>query len=105
MAISVPATGDGTSASTLSVEISSRASSFSILSPTDLSHLETVPSVIDSPIWGITTSAACSLFVGGCSLVGTAGGAAATTDSSTITSATGSGATATSTGVGVSTTG
>src|SRR5215203_4977785 len=53
---SLPAAGEGTSASTLSVEISSSGSSFSIVSPTALSHFETVPSVIDSPICGMTIS-------------------------------------------------
>src|SRR5208283_1056137 len=52
----VPAAGDGISASTLSVEISKSGSSRSTLSPTFLSHLVMVPSVIDSPICGITTS-------------------------------------------------
>src|SRR5207248_3148988 len=52
----MPAPGLGTSASTLSVEISSNSSSFSTRSPTCFNHLETVPSVIDSPICGITTS-------------------------------------------------
>ena len=53
---SVPAAGDGISASTLSVEISNSGSSRWTVSPTFLSHLVSVPSVIDSPIWGITTS-------------------------------------------------
>src|ERR1019366_2729937 len=52
----VPAAGDGISASTLSVEISNSGSSRSTVSPTFFSHLVSVPSVIDSPIWGITTS-------------------------------------------------
>src|SRR5947207_8996936 len=56
MASRTPAPGLGTSASTLSVEISRIGSSFSTRSPAFFSHLETVPSVIDSPIWGITTS-------------------------------------------------
>ncbi len=54
--VSVPAAGDGISASTLSVEISNSGSSRWTVSPTFLSHLVRVPSVIDSPIWGITTS-------------------------------------------------
>src|SRR5262249_60118295 len=54
----VPADGEGMTVSTLSVEISSRGSSRSTFSPTFLSHLVTVPSAIDSPIWGMTTSVA-----------------------------------------------
>ena len=54
--IRTPAEGDGISASTLSVEISSMGSSRATDSPTCLSHFETVPSAIDSPIWGIGTS-------------------------------------------------
>ena len=53
---STPATGDGISASTLSVEISNSGSSRLTSSPTFLSHLLTVPSAIDSPIWGMRTS-------------------------------------------------
>src|SRR6185312_4570240 len=53
---SVPATGEGISASTLSVEISKSGSSRWTVSPGFLSHLVMVPSVMDSPIWGITTS-------------------------------------------------
>ena len=53
---STPADGDGISASTLSVEISNSGSSRSTRSPTFLIHRTMVPSAIDSPIWGITTS-------------------------------------------------
>ena len=42
--------GEGTSASTLSVEISTRGSSASTESPSCLCHSRTVPSVTDSPI-------------------------------------------------------
>ena len=52
---SVPATGDGISASTLSVEISKIGSSRLTGSPTFLSHLVMVPSAMDSPIWGMMT--------------------------------------------------
>ncbi len=52
----VPADGAGISASTLSVEISRMGSSRSTASPTCLSHFETVPSAMDSPIWGMGTS-------------------------------------------------
>ena len=48
--------GAGISASTLSVEISKIGSSRLTASPTFFSHLESVPSAIDSPIWGMTTS-------------------------------------------------
>src|SRR5258707_15522171 len=51
-----PAAGDGISASTLSVEISNSGSSRSTLSPTFLIQRTIVPSAIDSPICGITTS-------------------------------------------------
>ena len=53
---STPAEGDGISASTLSVEISKSGSSRSTRSPTFLIQRTMVPSAIDSPIWGITTS-------------------------------------------------
>ena len=56
ISVSLPATGDGISASTLSVEISKMGSSRWTVSPTFLSHLVIVPSVMDSPIWGIRTS-------------------------------------------------
>jgi hypothetical protein len=55
---SVPAAGLGISASTLSVEISNSGWSRSTRSPTLTSHLVIVPSAIDSPICGITTSVA-----------------------------------------------
>src|SRR5690606_37965836 len=50
-----PATGDGTSVSTLSVETSSKGSSTSILSPTFFNQRVTVPSVTLSPSAGSTT--------------------------------------------------
>ena len=56
ISLSTPATGEGISASTLSVEISNSGSSFSTGSPAFLSHLVMVPSKIDSPIWGMITS-------------------------------------------------
>ena len=52
----VPLAGAGTSASTLSVEISTRVSSSAIVSPSCLCHSRMVPSVTDSPIAGMTTS-------------------------------------------------
>ena len=51
-----PDVGDGISASTLSVEISKIGSSRFTASPTFFSQRDIVPSAIDSPIWGITTS-------------------------------------------------
>ena len=61
---STPATGDGISVSTLSVEISNRGSSRPTVSPGFFSHLVSVPSTILSPIWGITTSIIRSPFAG-----------------------------------------
>ena len=49
----IPDFGDGISVSTLSVDISTIGSSIFTNSPTFLSHLVTVPSVIDSPSSGI----------------------------------------------------
>ncbi len=54
-----PATGEGTSASTLSVDTSSSASSTATRSPTCLHHRKTVPSVTVSPSCGIVMSTAC----------------------------------------------
>ena len=51
----VPATGEGISVSTLSVETSSSGSSTSTRSPTPFSQRVTVPSVTDSPSAGIFT--------------------------------------------------
>ena len=58
ISVSVPDDGEGISASTLSVEISRSGSSRSTLSPTFFIQRTTVPSAIDSPIWGMTTSVA-----------------------------------------------
>src|SRR5664279_4328165 len=51
----VPATGEGISVSTLSVDTSTIGSSSATSSPTALSHRVTVPSVTDSPISGSVT--------------------------------------------------
>jgi hypothetical protein len=51
--VTVPATGDGTSVSTLSVEISNSGSSRSTCSPSFLSHFKIVPSTMVSPSCGI----------------------------------------------------
>src|SRR3990170_94538 len=56
ISLRTPAAGEGISASTLSVEISNSGSSRPTRSPTFFSHLVTVPSAIDSPIWGMMTS-------------------------------------------------
>src|SRR4051812_23271488 len=53
-----PVAGDGTSVSTLSVEISTIGSSASTQSPTRFFHSTTVPSATDTPICGIVTSTA-----------------------------------------------
>ena len=58
MLTSVPATGDGISVSTLSVDTSTSGSSTSTLSPTFFSQRVTVPSVTDSPSSGISTEVA-----------------------------------------------
>src|SRR5215211_4309333 len=50
-----PEAGAGTSLSALSVEISSSGSSASTASPGRFLHSTTVPSAIDTPIWGIVT--------------------------------------------------
>src|SRR6185312_5673472 len=62
-----PATGAGTSESTLSVETSNRGSSASTCSPTFFSQRVIVPSVTVSPSWGIVTSTAYSSGGGGLS--------------------------------------
>ena len=58
ISVTTPEAGDGTSVSTLSVEISSSVSSASIVSPTCLFHFVIVPSDTETPIWGMTTSTA-----------------------------------------------
>jgi hypothetical protein len=61
ISVRVPATGEGISASTLSVEISKIGSSRFTVSPTFFIHFVMVPSAIDSPIWGMMTSVAMRL--------------------------------------------
>ena len=51
-----PSAEEGISESTLSVPISNKISSIAIESPTCFFHSKIVPSVMDSPILGITTS-------------------------------------------------
>src|SRR5580658_3302299 len=85
ISVKVPAAGEGISASTLSVEISKSGSSRCTVSPTCLSHLVMVPSKIDSPICGITTSVAdpdsgaAAAGAGAASCLGASAGAAAAT--------------------------
>ena len=57
ISVNVPATGDGTSVSTLSVDTSNNGSSAATVSPTCLNHCVIVPSVTVSPSWGRVTSA------------------------------------------------
>src|SRR5262245_23633178 len=60
---SLPATGEGISVSTLSVETSRSGSSTATSSPMDLSHWVTVPSVTLSPSAGRVTSVAMSVAI------------------------------------------
>ncbi len=60
---SIPVPGEGTSVSTLSVEISSSGSSAATSSPSCLSHFVIVPSETETPIWGMTTSMAVSVAI------------------------------------------
>src|SRR3954466_15328877 len=55
-AVTRPVAGEGTSVSTLSVEISTIGSSASTQSPTRLRHSTTVPSAPDTPLCGIVPS-------------------------------------------------
>ncbi len=57
ISVSTPATGDGTSVSTLSVDTSNNGSSSATVSPTFLNHWVIVPSVTVSPSCGSVTSA------------------------------------------------
>ena len=77
MASSTPATGDGISVSTLSVETSSKASSTATVSPTFFNQRVTVPSLTDSPSAGIaiTVPAAADAAAGGAATGGATGAA------------------------------
>ena len=90
IARSVPATGDGISVSTLSVETSRSASSTATESPTFFSQRVTVPSLTDSPSAGIVITVPAD---------GAAATGAATTGAATTGGATG----AATTGAGVAT--
>ncbi len=59
ISVTVPLAGDGSSTSTLSVEISTIVSSTLICAPTLACHSRIVPSVTDSPAAGVTTSTVC----------------------------------------------
>ena len=87
MEIRVPATGDGISVSTLSVETSRRASSTATLSPTFLSQRVTVPSVTLSPSAGIVIMVPAAAGVGAAGAattgVATGGGVGAATGAAT----------------------
>ncbi|CAB4994257.1 unannotated protein [freshwater metagenome] len=90
IARSVPATGEGISVSTLSVETSRRASSTAMESPTFLSQRVTVPSLTDSPSAGIVMTVPPPDAAGGGVVAG--GAIGATTVSGTATGvATGAG--------------
>ncbi len=86
----MPATGEGTSASTLSVAISTIGSSSATASPMFFSHRVTVPSVTDSPMAGIVT----------CVPVAAGDGAAAGEGAAGSDDGTGAAATAGATGSG-----
>ena len=63
ISLTVPVAGEGSSTSTLSVEISTIVSSTLIGSPTLTCHSRIVPSVTDSPAAGVTTSTVCWVVV------------------------------------------
>ena len=69
----VPATGEGTSASTLSVEISTSGSSTATASPGLTFHSSTVPSATESPISGKATSTSSASAASGSAASGLAG--------------------------------
>ncbi len=94
---SVPATGDGISVSTLSVETSTSGSSTATESPTAFSQRVTVPSVTLSPRAGSTTGVPAP--AGAAAGAGAAGAAGASTTGAATGSATGA-ATGSSTGAG-----
>ena len=75
----VPATGEGISVSTLSVETSRSASSTATWSPTFLSQRVTVPSLTDSPSAGIEITVPDDAGGGVVATGGAAGAGASTT--------------------------
>ena len=89
IASNMPATGDGISVSTLSVDTSSKASSTAIESPTFLSQRVTVPSLTLSPKAGIViTVPAVVAATTGAATTGAATTGAATTGAATTGAAT-----------------
>src|SRR5439155_19236172 len=63
ISVTVPLRGEGSSMSTLSVEISTIVSLALMKSPTFTCHSRIVPSLTDSPAAGVTTSMICSAVV------------------------------------------
>ena len=99
IAVITPATGDGISVSTLSVETSRSGSSIAIESPTFFSQRVTVPSVTDSPKAGMVTTAPFPFaFAAGAAATGATG---ATGGTGVTGGATGSGVAATGGATGV----
>lgn len=90
ISVRTPAAGEGISASTLSVEISKRGSSRATVSPTFFSHLVMVPSKMDSPICGMTTSVPPEVCAGADALTGGGGVAGAGSDLAAVGAGTGS---------------
>ncbi len=82
IARSVPATGEGISVSTLSVETSRSASSTATKSPTFLSQRVTVPSLTDSPSAGIVMTVPPPLGAG--AATGAAGGGVTATGAGAV---------------------
>ena len=100
MARRVPATGDGISVSTLSVETSRSASSTATESPTFLSQRVTVPSLTDSPSAGIVMTVPPLDATGAATgaATGVAGGGVGATGAATTGAATGAAGAATGAG-------
>ena len=88
IARSVPATGDGISVSTLSVETSRSASSTATRSPTFFSQRVTVPSLTDSPRAGIVITVPEDRSAEGAATTGAGTTGAATTGAATTGAAT-----------------
>ena len=100
IASKIPATGEGISVSTLSVETSSNASSTATESPTFFNQRVTVPSETDSPRAGIEITVPAPLAAG---VTGAATGAGVTGAAATGAATTGAGVA--TTGAGVAATG
>jgi hypothetical protein len=89
IANNVPATGEGISVSTLSVETSSNASSAATVSPMFFNHRVTVPSLTLSPKAGMVITVPAELEAGAGATGAGATGAAATGAAATGAAATG----------------